>query len=635
MFWQALIFAAASAWKCCDYDTPQGLYSCTVEAANEQRHGDVVLVSYASSSIEGYAAYSFALMQTFAKERQYGLHLLSPLDGSNYEPRDQRWNRVKILSRILEEGAVEVSHAVWFDADLAFLDRSLDLRSIIAVHPNHDIIISAERHAETGVANTGCFIVRNSAWSRWFLTQWWDRYDRSQHHDQIFFDKLYRSLSPNERDEHIAVLPVTALNSAPPPMLMQGEADPVLHLMGESSELRQKAFALAWAAVCNASSSSSSAVALPPQLGLARPVLLQLAVEDWSAKLQSALADARTEAASGRLKEALTALGRARESLVQLRKLGGGGGGNGVGEALSEVYKHTLELLSLARSLPSPSSSLLVDALNACATVGQDWSQEVAAGADANVVVAQVRQCLDELLPRVHASSKVLVREMLVMHLNSLSDLRLRQGRGTEALATMKETLAETRRGEAEGMNPHHAVAAYLSLGSALCLDPTVKTSAGREEGLSLLQMALAKQEALLGADKQWKQDHGRLAHTLLVLGLCTLLPPSASSVSKSSEAQSATAATNAAAAATAAAAGAGAGAAAARASASALLRRAEAILRDHPEGPVWTVDMASPLRALRTQLQQQVGTKAEVEVGAEEPATRVIYRRRKRRQST
>lgn len=60
--------------------------------------------------------------------------------------------------------------------------------------------------------------------------------------------------------------------------------------------------------------------------------------------------------------------------------------------------------------------------------------------------------------------------------------------------------------------------------------------------------------------------------------------------------------------------------------------------MRAHPEGPGWAVEMASPLRALRAQLQQAEAKPAEVEVGVglggvEEPATRVIYRRRKRNQ--
>ena len=71
-------------------------------------------------------------------------------------------------------------------------------------HKDHDIIISSEWHAETGVANTGCFIIKHSTWSYNFLLKWWNNYDHSINHDQIFFDVLYKSM-PLSDQNHIKV----------------------------------------------------------------------------------------------------------------------------------------------------------------------------------------------------------------------------------------------------------------------------------------------------------------------------------------------------------------------------------------------------------------------------------------------
>ena len=118
------------------------------------------------------------------------------------------------------DGPRNYDYLVWIDADLAVTDWSLSLEDLISLHPKSDIIISAEHHAETGVANTGSIIVKNSKWARSFLERWWDSYDRSLNHDQIFFDRLYKMLPEKERTNHITILPTSALNSVPPPMLL-------------------------------------------------------------------------------------------------------------------------------------------------------------------------------------------------------------------------------------------------------------------------------------------------------------------------------------------------------------------------------------------------------------------------------
>ena len=157
------------------------------------------ITTYYDENIEDYAAYSLAINAAYVSERGYGFVIHSPQTQSNFEPRDARWNRVRILSGMM---ALNYDYLVWIDADLAVTDWSLSLEDLISLHPKSDIIISAEHHAETGVANTGSIIVKNSKWARSFLERWWDSYDRSLNHDQIFFDRLYKML-PEKREQTI------------------------------------------------------------------------------------------------------------------------------------------------------------------------------------------------------------------------------------------------------------------------------------------------------------------------------------------------------------------------------------------------------------------------------------------------
>ena len=144
-----------------------------------------------------------------------------------------------------------------------------DIRSIIAQHSDSDLIISSERHAETGVANTGCFIMKNSAWSRDFLHEWWTTFDRSEAHDQIFFDRLYKSKLPGITG-HVAILPQDAINSSPPPMLWQEDHNQVLHLMHQPDLLRKDIFKLGFGEVCQAYADKRP---LTPQLGISKQML--------------------------------------------------------------------------------------------------------------------------------------------------------------------------------------------------------------------------------------------------------------------------------------------------------------------------------------------------------------------------
>ena len=359
--------------RCCKAE-PEVLQDCFADMSAQRfmrvdgrDEKAITLVSYATPGIMSYASYSFAIMGAYADRHGYGLSLHSPKTGSEYEKRDQRWNRVKILSTLVESLPLSTpAYFVWFDADVIFLDLDMRIEDLIEKHPDKDLIISAERHAETGVANTGCFIVKNSAWTRDFLRDWWHSFDRSLAHDQIFFSKLYRSLSPETRDTHIAVLPTNVLNSTPPPMLYQQPTDRVLHLMGESDDVRVRAFSRAWTNLCtwltrakNREEVGASGVSRQPsQLGLTQPVLLSIARDSWNQSLEDVL-DKLTRAAAtataawnaavrankavasekdGEWQGRFSLVAQARETLLQLAKHDPGDGSQSHSQSQSQSH---------------------------------------------------------------------------------------------------------------------------------------------------------------------------------------------------------------------------------------------------------------------------------------------------------
>ena len=177
------------------------------------------------------------------------------------------------------------------DSDAIPLDFNLSIEELLATYKDADIIASAD--IKLGLINTGILIIRNTQWARSFLRQWWEIADRNIVCDQEAFDKLYRfyletSISSATASTEtsaiqtidvditrkIKILPTDALNSHPPAWKYQQPGSRVLHLMGESSLLRQRVFRKAFSSVCAARSGGM----LLPQLGVDSQQLLEFAM---------------------------------------------------------------------------------------------------------------------------------------------------------------------------------------------------------------------------------------------------------------------------------------------------------------------------------------------------------------------
>jgi hypothetical protein len=264
---------------------------------NNNNNNKINLITYADEFILPYASYSLAINSAYAEHYSIQYQIFSPSTGSNYEIIDARWNRVKILMNLFnnnindEYSYNDNIYFVWLDADLIIIDFTFKFNDIINQYPLSDIIISSEWHTETGVANTGCFIIKKTEWSLNFLTNWWNNYDHSINHDQIFFSILYKSLLP-ESKEHISIISTEILNSIPSPIIYQKENHKILHLMGQKLEIRKNIFQSGWNELCqynnnNNNNNNKENKILSKQLGLVQSFLYSTAVEYYKNELNN------------------------------------------------------------------------------------------------------------------------------------------------------------------------------------------------------------------------------------------------------------------------------------------------------------------------------------------------------------
>ena len=93
-----------------------------------------------------------------------------------YEVRDDRWDRIKVLSAALNPmsgSARNWDYVVWVDPYAVFLNVSFRIEPIIEAYPGAHIIGSAAIDSKTTAAHTGFLIFKNSKFTRSFLDRWW------------------------------------------------------------------------------------------------------------------------------------------------------------------------------------------------------------------------------------------------------------------------------------------------------------------------------------------------------------------------------------------------------------------------------------------------------------------------------
>jgi len=199
---------------------------------------------------------------------------------------------------------VDFDYILWVDADLIILDMNFDVLDLVALHPEADILISAESAGSSTLVNSGSILVKNSQFSRKFLRSWWGSSDdRIFYSDQEQFDLLYHRLG--EMKTNIAILPPEAMNSDPPAMTKQKGSHKILHLMGEHNEFRAHSFSSGFREICRVLQSDSSKNTshdiqrLKPQLNIIQENLLLWTIEIYSSELKSSLLTYRRLAATG------------------------------------------------------------------------------------------------------------------------------------------------------------------------------------------------------------------------------------------------------------------------------------------------------------------------------------------------
>ena len=245
--------------KCIDgsYPVPPNPVKAVTAASESVTANDhIVFSTFVSPEIFPYARNSMLVTAHFLSKLGYSLRILSAETGDDHHPIDKRWNKILASIHAFAGWAKRYEYLVFIDADLMIIDDAFDISKHIVQNKDADIILASD---SIDVANTGFMIVRNTKWSIDFLERWWGSMGMMNTFcDQHVLNNLISDVRKTDDAHRIAVIPAKLINSVFPSIENFNETDKVLHLMGETNDVRDVVSAHLAGLVCRSCAAAVS-----------------------------------------------------------------------------------------------------------------------------------------------------------------------------------------------------------------------------------------------------------------------------------------------------------------------------------------------------------------------------------------
>jgi mannan polymerase II complex MNN10 subunit len=102
----------------------------------------------------------------YAAKNGYSLY-----DGSDYidTSRPPAWSKIQAVKHLLENKGCD--WVMWTDADTVIMNSDVRIEDFLPSDSSKDLLVGSDNG---GGYNSGVFLVRNTAWSRSFLDEWWN-----------------------------------------------------------------------------------------------------------------------------------------------------------------------------------------------------------------------------------------------------------------------------------------------------------------------------------------------------------------------------------------------------------------------------------------------------------------------------
>ncbi|GKY90439.1 hypothetical protein MPSEU_000017700 [Mayamaea pseudoterrestris] len=109
---------------------------------------------------------SFPNQRAYASKHNYqwtdSSHMVDP-------SRPPAWSKILAVQHLLEQQACD--WVLWLDADVLVMNSNVRIERLLPSDPN---VMLVATHDRKYTVNSGVWLIRNSAWSRQFLKNWWN-----------------------------------------------------------------------------------------------------------------------------------------------------------------------------------------------------------------------------------------------------------------------------------------------------------------------------------------------------------------------------------------------------------------------------------------------------------------------------
>jgi mannan polymerase II complex MNN10 subunit len=121
-------------------------------------------------NIYSYSKLAVQINSLYAKKHGYDFKVFE----KEMTDRAPQWVKVSVVRDLLEGDMYD--YVFWIDADAFFNKQDKTLESIIELDPEKDFIIcdDSPNSGNSNTVNTGTFLIKNTDWSKRFLSEWYN-----------------------------------------------------------------------------------------------------------------------------------------------------------------------------------------------------------------------------------------------------------------------------------------------------------------------------------------------------------------------------------------------------------------------------------------------------------------------------
>lgn len=139
-----------------------------MEKKVKDKNISVCMTTYFDKNFERIGNMCLKTLKVYAKKYGFDIRLYNNIKSN----RPPAWNKILLIQELFQDEK-DYDFIFWIDSDALFVDFDEDIRKEVEIGKDFYLVKHFIKDRE--VPNTGSFLIRNSEWSKRFLTDVWNK----------------------------------------------------------------------------------------------------------------------------------------------------------------------------------------------------------------------------------------------------------------------------------------------------------------------------------------------------------------------------------------------------------------------------------------------------------------------------